>query len=216
MKNISSFLPALPLSTKFDRRSPISEQYRVIRTRLMQDVQLGKTKTVVVTSALDKEGKSTVAINLAIAFADTGLKVLLVDADLRSASLTTELQLQKQVGLSEVILSPYRKEMLPIVNFSKQLDILPSGEKQEQAAELLGKKEMTQLIEEYREIYDLIIFDTPSICKVADAQILSVKTDGTILVVRQNVANAKEINRAKEMIQGVQGHLIGAIANFSY
>lgn len=216
MKNIISFFPSLPLSTKFDRRSPISEQYRVIRTRLMQDVQLGKIKTVVITSALDKEGKSTVAINLAIAFADTGLKVLLIDADLRSASLTAKLQLQKRMGLSEIVTNPLKDKTLPLFNFSKQLDILPSGEKQEQAAELLSKKEMTELITEYRNIYDLIIFDTPSICKVADAQILSIKTDGTILVVRQNLAETKEINRAKEMIQGVQGHLIGAIANFSY
>lgn len=206
----------IPLVTKFSQRSEIAEQYRVIRTRIMHEIKNNELQSLLVTSAKSGEGKSTVAANLAVVLSNVGLKVLLVDADLRTGSLTKGMRVNNEWGFSDLLSVEEEHAIVAHQINDADLRLLPSGPTQERTSELLGSEKMHSLIEKMTAEYDLIIFDTPPICEVADAQVLAMKLDGTILVVNEKSASEKQVKRAKDMIDSVQGNLIGAIANFSY
>lgn len=215
-KNKKQTTEAVSLITLIDKSSPVSERYRTIRTNIQfasaADQQI---KTLVITSSGPGEGKSTTSANLAVVFANSGQSVLLVDADMRKPTVHKTFLMNNSVGLSNVlsmemdIKDAVQRSVVP------NLYVMPSGAKAPNPSELLGSTRMDNLIHELREEYDFIIFDMPPVVTVTDAQIMASKTDGTMLVVRENVTRKDSLQKARELLTMVNANVLGAVYNGS-
>ena len=195
-------------------RSPVSEQYRTIRTNIQFSMFDKELKTLACTSAIPREGKSTTIANLAVTLAQQGQKVLLVDTDLRKPTIHQIMEVSNQYGFTGLITKKATKRMaiLPIPTINN-LYVLPSGPIPPNPSELLGSKVMDQLISELSEEYDIILFDTPPLLAVTDAQILGSRCDAVVLIVKNNRTEKKELVKAKELLDKTNVNLIGVIMN---
>lgn len=171
-----------PLIVQEDPRSPRAESFRALRTNL-QFIDLDGRKSFVVTSSIQSEGKSTTAANLAVAMADAGLKVMLVDADMRRPKLATYLDLEGGAGLSDVLAG--RAQLADVVQrWGRQtLYVLLAGTVPPNPSELLGSKAMTQLIGDLESAFDVVLFDMPPLLPVTDAAVVAKAAGGAIVVV---------------------------------
>lgn len=202
------------LITLVDPSSPVSEQYRTIRTNIQFASSVDhKLQTIVVTSSGPSEGKSTTAANLAVVFAKSGQRVLLVDADMRKPTVFKTFQLTNEVGLSTVLSTSTRIDNAAQKTSIENLSVLTSGPKPPNPSELLGSMRMDQVIQEARNLYDIIIFDMPPIVAVTDAQIMASKVDGTLLVVRENVTKKESVTKARELLHLVNARVLGVVYN---
>lgn len=207
---------AVSLVSLIDPSSPVAEQYRTIRTNIQFASSADQhVKTLVVTSSGPSEGKSLTAANLAAVFAQTGQKTLLVDADLRKPTIHKTFQLSNKAGLSTVLSTGASPEETAQKTAVENLSILTSGPKPPNPSELLGSAKMTQIMGEARELFDIIIFDMPPVVTVTDAQIMSSKADGTLLVVRENWTRKDALSKAKELLDLVNARVLGVIYNGS-
>ncbi|ALS01641.1 tyrosine protein kinase [Enterococcus silesiacus] len=207
---------AVSLITLADKTSPISEQYRTIRTNIQYAMVDRDLKTLVITSSGPSEGKSTTSANLAIVFANSGKRVLLVDADMRKPTVAKTFSLDNIRGLSTLLGS--RETMLHQVVQSSGVDnlfLMTSGPKPPNPSELLDSRRMKELILELKHQYDLVIFDMPPVVAVTDAQIVASKSDGTILVVRENVSKRDSLLKAKSLLELVDANILGVVYNGS-
>ncbi|MCQ6274664.1 CpsD/CapB family tyrosine-protein kinase [Bacillus sp. V3B] len=201
------------LITNNDPKSPISEQYRTIRTNIQFSSVDQEFKTMVVTSSGPGEGKSTTVANLAVVFAQQGKKVLLVDADLRKPTVHYTFNLMNTFGLTNVLTR--QSELGGVVKESveKNLYILTSGPIPPNPAELLGSKAMEHFMKEVVEEFDMVLFDAPPLLAVTDGQVLASKCDGVILVVGSGKAEAEQVVKAKELLDAAKSHIIGVVLN---
>ena len=204
---------ARKLITFTDTKSIISEQFRTIRTNITFALPDQEIKTILITSSTPGEGKSTNASNLGVVFAQEGKKVLIVDADMRKPTLHYIFGLFNTVGLSTVLA---RKSELydtiqetPIVGLS----IISSGPIPPNPAELLSSNNMNTVLEEIKNVYDIIIFDAPPLLSVSDAQILSNKCDGTLLIVHSGVLEKDTVLKAKAILTTAQAKILGVVLN---
>lgn len=207
---------AVSLITLADKSSPISEQYRTIRTNIQYAMVDRDLRTLVITSSGPSEGKSTTSANLAIVFANSGKRVLLVDADMRKPTVAKTFSLDNIRGLSTLLGS--REIMLHQVIQTSGIDnlfLMTSGPKPPNPSELLDSRRMKELIQELKQQYDLVIFDMPPVVAVTDAQIVSSKADGTILVVRENVSKRDSLLKAKSLLELVDANILGVVYNGS-
>ncbi|MGX7150920.1 CpsD/CapB family tyrosine-protein kinase [Enterococcus ureasiticus] len=207
---------AVSLITLADKSSPISEQYRTIRTNIQYAMVDRDLKTLVITSSGPSEGKSTTSANLAIVFANSGKRVLLVDADMRKPTVAKTFSLDNVRGLSTLLGS--RETVLHQVVQSSGVDnlfLITSGPKPPNPSELLDSRRMKELMVELKQQYDLVIFDLPPVVAVTDAQIVSSKSDGTILVVRENVSKRDSLLKAKNLLELVDANILGVVYNGS-
>lgn len=191
-------------------KSIVAEAYRVLRTNIQYSSYDREIKTMIVTSSEPGEGKTSVASSLAISFAQDKKSVILVDCDLRKPMIGKDFKLSNAVGLSEVLVGKSKIEDT-IQKYSDNLDILTSGKIPPNPAEMLSSKSMESLIEELRERYDIVILDTPPVRAVTDAQILSTRVDGTILVVRSEVTKRDSVIECKSLLDKVNANIIGSI-----
>jgi len=200
------------LITVIDPKSPISEQYRTIRTNIQLSMIDKELKTLAFTSAAPGEGKSTTIANLAITLAYQGDKVLLIDADLRRPTMHQLMGVRNQYGLTTMIAKKMTKEsaIFPMPKISN-LHVMPSGPIPPNPSELLGSKRMKNLISELSQEYDWILFDTPPVLAVTDAQILGNHCDGVILVLKSHQTEKKELVKAKELLNKANTNLMGTI-----
>ncbi|WP_438824958.1 CpsD/CapB family tyrosine-protein kinase [Bacillus sp. JJ722] len=194
-------------------KSPITEQYRLIRTNIHLSSRNDEIKSIVVTSAAPSEGKSTTVANLAIVLAQQGEQVLLVDADLRKPSLHYAFAVHNLYGLTTVL----NKERNLYEAISKtdipNLNILTSGPVPQNPSELLNSKFMETIIEEIKDIYEYVVFDTPPVLEVTDSQILANKVDGIVMVVNSGKTSPQKAIKAKELLEKTQGKLLGVVVN---
>lgn len=205
---------AVSLITLIDPSSPISEQYRTIRTNIQFASSADKQiKTLVVTSSGPAEGKTTTSGNLAVVFAKSGQRVLLVDADMRKPTVYKTFNLNNASGLSTVLSTSTSVLEVAQKTVIDNLSVLTSGPKPPNPSELLGSARMNQVIEEAKKLYDVVIFDMPPVVAVTDAQIMASKADGTILVVRENVARKEFLTKARDLLNMVQARIIGVVYN---
>lgn len=164
------------------------ETYKSIRTNIMFSMpKSDKGKVIVVTSSSPGEGKTTTSVNLAITFAQTGAKVLLMDCDLRKARVHRYLKIDKQDGVTNVLCGFSEFDAAVKKNVRENLDCLTSGVIPPNPSELLETGEFSKLLEELKERYDYIIVDTPPVTVVTDAAIAIRQCTGVIVVIRQNV-----------------------------
>ncbi|MBL1228910.1 CpsD/CapB family tyrosine-protein kinase [Enterococcus sp. BWB1-3] len=204
------------LITLADKASPVSEQYRTIRTNIQYSMMDQEMRTLVITSSGPGEGKSTTAANLAVVFASSGKRVLLADADMRKPTVAKTFNLSNSDGLSNILGRPQVNLDQIIQNSGvPNLSVLPSGPKPPNPSELLGSVRMGKLLELLERNYDLVIFDMPPIVTVTDAQVLASKVDGTVLVARENVTNRDLLKKAKNLLNYVDANLLGVVYNGS-
>ena len=189
------------LITKTDARSPVTEQYKTIRTNIQFSAIDHEIKSIMLTSSNPGEGKSTTAANLAVVFAQQGKKVLLVDTDLRKPVVHTIFEIKNNIGLTNVLTK--RKSLKDAVKPTSEsnLFVLPSGPIPPNPAELLLSHAMKNFYELALCTYDLVIFDTPPLLAVTDAQIISGFCDGTILVVSSGKTKVEEVDKGLELLK---------------
>ncbi|MEH2374084.1 GumC family protein [Nostoc sp.] len=191
-----------------------SEMYRMIQANLKFLSSDKVLKTIVVTSAVPKEGKSTVSANLAAAIAQLGRKVLLVDADMRIPSQHHLWQLTNAVGLSEVLVGQAEFD-IAVSKVMDNLDVLTAGVRPPNPLALLDSKRMASLIENFSSQYnyDFVIIDAPPLLLAADALTLSQMTDGILLVARPGVIDSNSASAAEEMLERSSHNVLGLVVN---
>ena len=199
--------------THLDPKSPVSEAYRTLRTNLQFSKIDRKLKTILVTSSGPKEGKSTTAANLAIALAQVGQKVVLVDADLRRPVVHSIFGMEKDEGVTNYLMGTVTYESVLNSTFHENLYVIPSGVLPPNPSELLASRPMETLIKKLQEDFDVIIFDSPPVIAVTDAAILSTKVDGTILVVNSGNTNRDALLRGNTLLESVDAKLLGVLLN---
>lgn len=202
------------LITLLNPNSPISEQYRTVRTNLQFAVAGDQPlRSMAVVSSGPGEGKSTSAANLAVVFAQAGRKVLLVDADMRKATVHKTFGLSNEMGLSNLVSGQQAASSVIQATDVNNLSIITSGPTPPNPAELLNSRRMNVLMEELYQAFDLIVFDLPPVMTVADGLIIASKTDGTVLVVREGVTRKDSVLEAKNRLLQAKARVLGVIYN---
>ncbi|WP_291652611.1 CpsD/CapB family tyrosine-protein kinase [Clostridium sp.] len=193
-------------------KSVISESFRTLRTNLQYSSLDNQYKVIVITSPNQGEGKTTIASNLALTLAQEESKVVLIDCDLRKPSIHRRFKISNSTGLSDVLLD--EEEFVIASNqHEKNMTILTSGHIPPNPAEVLASDKMSKLLDCLRKKFDYIILDTPPLLFVTDPQILSIKADGTILVLRAGKTKKKEVKDSFELLRKVNVNIIGAVLN---
>lgn len=204
------------LITVMHPKSPISEQFRTLRTNINFMAIDHPIKTLALTSANSSEGKSTVTDNLAIVWAQTGQKVLLVDADLRRSTLHRTFNLDNREGLTTILTSrAHTIDLNTIIQPSgiDNLSLLPSGPTPPNPAELLSSQRMKDFLKAARERYDMVIVDVPPMLVVTDTQVISRNLDAVVLVVKQGQTQKLGAKRAVELLKMAHANLLGYVMN---
>lgn len=196
----------------------LRESYKTARTNVMfafAGAEDDLAKVVVVTSAEPGAGKSTNTVNLALTFAQTGSRVLLIDADLRCATVHRYLDLKNKLGLSNILggFCTFDKAVLHCEE--RRMDVLTAGSVPPNPSELLASTQIHSLLEELKPSYDYIFIDTPPICVVTDAVILAKQATGTVLVARKDYTTHEAIRRTLRSLEMVDVRPIGVILNAS-
>jgi protein-tyrosine kinase len=211
-KTTSSHSNKRNLITHSNSRSPISEQYKTIRTNVQFSSDQG-IRSIVVTSSGPGEGKSTTVANLAVTFAQQGKKTLLIDGDMRKPTVHYTFRIENQSGLTNVLTK--RVELSKCIQKTEidHLSVLTTGPIPPNPAELLGSQGMKDVLHSALESFDMILIDTPPVLAVTDAQILANQCDGTILVVKSGETPVDAAIKAKELLVSANGKLLGSVLN---
>jgi capsular exopolysaccharide synthesis family protein len=214
----------------FDPQSTLAESYRTLRTNIeFVTVEKGD-KTLMITSSTSGEGKSTVSANLAMTIAQLGKRTLLVDCDLRKPQVARLFGLDKEPGLAEVIVGNYqwREVMRTVTDIVtggmgmedimqtqglSNLHIITSGAVPPNPAELLNSRKMAEFVAEIKEVYDVVLFDTPPVLHVTDAVILGKKIDGALMVYRVGDIPRTSLRRSVNLLKSVEVGLLGVVLN---
>lgn len=201
------------LITVSDGKSLISEQFRTMRTNITFAAPDHDVQTILVTSSIPGEGKSTTAANLGVVFAQEEKRVLMIDADLRKPTLHYAFGVFNVIGLSSVLTRKNAFYDAIQETTVAGLNLLPSGPIPPNPAELLASKTMDALFEELKKLYDIIIVDAPPVLPVTDAQILSNKCDGTLLIANAGIVTKEVVIKAKSALVGSQARIMGVVLN---
>lgn len=197
----------------FNPKSPIAEQYRTLRTNIQFSQAEDNLRTILVTSPGSGEGKSTTVANLAIVLAQQGNNVLIVDADMRKPTVHYTFETDNLVGISNVLTGQAKPESAISSTVVPHLSVMTCGPVPPNPSELLGSKRMKELVRELTSQFDFVIFDTPPVLAVADAQVLANVCDGTILVIGSGKTDRQGAIKAKELLSQSQAKIIGAVLN---
>lgn len=190
-----------------------AEAFRMLRTNLQFLGTEGSTETLVVTSAMPGAGKTHVIANLAIALAESGARVTLIDADLRNPRLAHVMGIEGTAGLSDVLID--RAQLSEVIQpwGGQNLQVLPSGQIPPNPSELLGSPAMRNLLSRLEQVSDYVLVDTPPVLPVTDAAVASTFATGTLLVVAINESKWREVVRALESLKTVDSRLLGLVTN---
>lgn len=194
-------------------KSPIAEAYRSLRTNLQYAKVDGELKSILFTSAGPTEGKSTTVSNAAIALAQSGRKVILLDCDLRKPVLHKIFRLPRNSGLTNILAEDSHPAEYIQDTDIENLQILSSGPIPPNPSELLGSKRMKKLLSYVREQADMVLIDSPPAVAVTDASVLASQVDGITLVVDAGTVRPEMAQRAKELLTHANGRILGVILN---
>jgi len=201
------------LIAKMNPRSPISEQYRTLRTNIQFSGVDKDIKSILVTSSEPEAGKSSTAANLAVVYAQQGLKTLLVDGDMRKPTVHFTFRLDNLKGLSNAIVDSQTFEGLAQKSDIDHLYVITSGPVPPNPSELLASDKFKKGLEIATEQYEVIIVDSPPILTVTDAQILANQLDGVVIVARSGKTETDELKESVNLIEKVQGNILGTVLN---
>lgn len=195
-----------------DAPFPYIEAYKTLRTNLDFVSSANGIKSILVTSAIPEETKSTTAINLAITLAESNYSVIVVECDLRKPTLRKYLKLERgKKGLSSLLSAGLAPDECIVNVDSLGISVIHAGTVPPNPSELLNQERMRELIEVLKQSYDYVILDAPPITVVTDAAIVGRMADGALLVVRSRFAPTKTIRLAKERLQAVNVKVLGAV-----
>lgn len=200
--------------TFYDPESPVTEQYRTLRTNLLALNITKPPKIIAITSSIHAEGKTLTSINLAISMAlDMDKKrILLVDADLRRSRVNSYLGANTELGLSDLLTNDVNNLGDALFEIGiDNLTILPAGKRPKNPAELLGSLKMKKFLNLIKDKYDYVIFDTPPIISVTDAGILGPQTDGVVMVIKAGHTQKAVVHRSQQLLKQAQAKLLGCI-----
>lgn len=201
------------LITVLDPRSASAEAFRTLRTNLIFSQAVSALRSIVVTSPSPGEGKTTTAANLAVTFAQQGLRVLIVDCDLRRARLHKVFGISREPGLTDFLLGRVDHEEVTIATSVAGLYVMASGPLPPNPAELLGAERMRGALAHLDEAFDLVILDTPPLLAASDAAILATMVDGVVMVVRAGSTQTEAAQQAGKQLAAVGARLVGAVVN---
>ncbi|MEP6923480.1 MAG: polysaccharide biosynthesis tyrosine autokinase [Pyrinomonadaceae bacterium] len=199
-----------------DARSALAEAYRQLRTSILLSTAGHAPKSLLVTSSVPSEGKTTTAINTAISLAQTGAKVLIIDADMRRPRLHAIFSISNEHGLSSILAS--RLSEVEILNIIQQdtatsLYLLPSGAVPPNPAELIGSEQMQQLIQTLENTFTHVVIDSPPIASFTDGVLIATMVDGVLLVVHSGKSSRQIVKRAKQLLTDVGAKIFGVVLN---
>ena len=193
-------------------KSISAEAYRTLRTNIQYSSYDKKIKKILVTSSEPAEGKSTIIGNLAVSLSQSENTVILLDCDLRKPTVHKKFNISNEVGLTELLVG--KKELKDVIQYrNKHLHIITSGKIPPNPAEMLASKSMERLLEQLSSEYDYILMDTPPLNAVTDAQVLSTKADGTLIVIRSEKTKKESMLTAKSLLQKVNANILGIVFN---
>lgn len=201
------------LVTVTEPQSSSAEAYRTLRTNLIFSQSVRTLRSIVVTSASPGEGKTTTAANLAVSFAQQGMRVLIVDCDLRRARLHKMFGVPREPGLSEMIIGRETIDSAVRDTAVPGLYVLTSGLLPPNPAEMLGGPRMRSVLDSLLEAFDLVIVDSPPLLAASDAAILATMADGTVVVVRAGVTELEAGQQAIQQLNAVGARIVGAVLN---
>jgi succinoglycan biosynthesis transport protein ExoP len=194
-------------------RSADAEAYRTLRTNVGFATLDAPVRSLLVTSAVPGEGKTVTAANLAVAFAQTGATVLLVDADLRKPGVNQILGLENRAGLTTLLRGSTKLEAVAQATEQSGLRVITTGPLPPNPAELLGSQRMAAVLASLAESSDLVILDSPPLQAVTDASILSTYADGTLLVIDARRGHRRAVREARDALTRAGANVIGAVLN---
>ncbi len=199
-----------------DPRNPVSEAYRTLRTNLTFANPDDPPKTVIITSAMPHDGKSTTAANLAITLAQQGINTLLVDADLRRGVLEAVFETTQEPGLTTILTTRCGiDDAIRKIDLGEHgiLHFLPSGNYPPNPAEILGSQRMRVLVQALEERFDVVIVDSPPLTIVTDAAVLGTKADGVVIVARAGATEKSALTYSVEQLAHVRAPVLGCVIN---
>ena len=199
-----------------DSRSPLAEAYRHLRTSVLLSTAGRAPKSLLVTSSLPGEGKTTTAVNTAISLAQTGASVVIIDADMRRPRLQSIFDLPRQEGLSSILSSETSEDdMLAMVRHDEEsgLNVLTSGPIPPNPAELLGSDQMRRLMSVLQAKYTHVVVDSPPVSSFTDGVLISSMVDGVLLVVHGGKSSRHIVRRSKQLLSDVGAKIFGVVLN---
>lgn len=204
----------IPGKTGYSNRSVafrVAEAYKMIRTNLLFTLANEKSRVVVFSSAEPSAGKSTLCSNLAIVMAQTGAKVLLIDADMRKPVQHRNFRVSKTLGLSKILGKLNTLEECIHRDVAPNLDLIPSGSIPPNPSELLGSERMKKLLEQLEAQYDYVFIDSPPLGVVADALVIAPQSAGVVLVARQKQTTYDELDECVAAIKQIGAAMLGVV-----
>lgn len=191
----------------------VTEAYKTLRTNLLFSLAAGKNNIVIVSSASPSEGKSSTCANLAITMAQTGARVILIDADLRKPTQYQIFKCNNSKGLTTILAGFNDLDDVIKRDVEPKLDVITSGPAPPNPSELLGGERMTRLLDKLNEHYDYIFIDTPPINVVTDAMVLANKAAGVILITRQRQSTYDDLTKAVSTLEFSGANILGLVIN---
>lgn len=205
---------ARKLITIEDPKSPISEQFRTLRTNITFSTPGADLQALLVTSSVQQEGKSTVSANLAVVFSQNNERVLFIDADMRKPTVHNTFGVKNAVGLSTLLTSQSTLKQSIQPTEIENLDVMSAGPIPPNPSELLNSTGFDEMLAELKQYYDLILFDSPPVLSVTDSQIISSKVDGIVLVIDKQDNNKANVKEARDLITvSENSKLLGIVFN---
>ncbi|MDV4150433.1 CpsD/CapB family tyrosine-protein kinase [Clostridium sp. AL.422] len=192
--------------------SIIAESFRKLKTNIQYSSLDKKCKVIAITSSKPGEGKTFVSSNLALTLSEGNRKVILIDCDFRNPNIHRKFNISNITGLSETLLDKENFN-IAIRKYSENFVIITSGNMPPNPSETLASERMAEFLEELKEKYDYIILDTPPLLVVSDPQVISIKADGTILVVRVGNTKKYEIQESYKILKSINANVVGTILN---
>jgi polysaccharide biosynthesis transport protein len=206
-------VPNHPVILRDEPLAAPSEAVRRLRTNLQFIDVANKPKSIVISSSIPAEGKSTIAVNLAVSVADTGARVILVDADLRRPSVADYVGIEGNVGLTTVLIGRADVEDVVQPLGTTTLDLLPAGQIPPNPSELLGSPAMAGLLDRLTASYDMVLLDSPPLLPVTDAAVLSKMASGALLVVGVDRIHRPQLEESLGSLKTAGAHVFGIVVN---
>lgn len=197
----------------YNRKAAVSEAYRTLRTNILFSKGANFPKVLVITSTQPNEGKTVTSCNLGLAFAQSGHKTIIIDADLRRPTIHQMFGLSRLHGFSTLLEQKSTIEEAIQHIDECNIDIITSGPTAEDPTELLSSKALGSIVDDLKQQYDIIIIDTPPVGMVTDASILTTVSTGVILVLKEGTVHGRQFARVKEQLERVGGKILGTVFN---
>ena len=193
----------------------LMESFREVRTNLVHLLERRPSRVITVTSAGLEEGKTATVCGVATALSDSGFRVLVIDADLREATLSGRLNMSAEAGLADIVNGA--AESADVIRSVRQerVDVLPAGHSSSQPSELLTSRAVEKLLQQMAESYDYVIVDTPAVLAFSDATVIATQSDGVILAARYAQVDGEDLAAAVARLARVDVTVLGAVLTFA-